>query len=72
MCVLCLSCADKSNPTSRSLSARERQDQALRDPFGYGPQPGNPGSDVPTVSGGKINEFNRKEFNQDVDRVLNP
>ena len=71
-CILCVSCADKSNPTTRPLSARERQDQALRDPFSYGPQPNKQGTDMPSVSGGGIGEFNRKEFDRDVNRVLNP
>jgi hypothetical protein len=72
VCILCGSCADKSKPTTRPLSARERQDEAMRDPFGYGPRENKPGTDMPTVTGGSIGEFNRKEFNRDVDRVLNP
>jgi hypothetical protein len=72
MCILCVSCVDKSNSTTRPLTARERQDQALRDPFGYGPQPTNRSTDMPTVTGGKMGEFNRKEFDRDVDRVFNP
>jgi hypothetical protein len=71
-CIAGASCADKSNPTTRPLSARERQDQALRDPFGYGPRENKPGTDIPSVTGGSIGEFNRKEFDRDVDRVLNP
>jgi hypothetical protein len=67
-----LGCADKSKQANRPMSAAERQDEAMRDPFNYGPQPNKSGSDMPTVTGGKIGEFNRKAFDRDVDRVLNP
>ncbi|HMB96477.1 MAG TPA: hypothetical protein VKK61_10600 [Tepidisphaeraceae bacterium] len=46
---------------------QERQDAALKDPFGY-----NPGDDMPSVSGGKVNEFDKQGFKRDVDHVLNP
>jgi hypothetical protein len=75
-------CADTKKPptaTDRRPSASERQDQALLDPFGYGPQdepssaaPAPASSDMPTVSGGKTGEFDRKAFQRDLDRVLNP
>jgi hypothetical protein len=53
-------CMDEERP-----SARERQDEALRDPFKYGPQ-------MPDVSGGSTSEFDRDAFRGDVDRVINP
>lgn len=64
-------CADTKKPTTRPMSARDRQDQAIQDPFGYGPQPGT-GRDMPSVTGGSAGEFDRKGFDRDVDRLLNP
>jgi hypothetical protein len=49
-----------------------RQNQALTDPFEYGPKPGTVGREMPSVTGGGIGEFNRKDFDRDVGRLLNP
>ena len=70
-CLLAGGCADTTGPTSRPMSATERQDQALRDPFGYGPKEGSD-SNMPNVTGGGTKDFDRKGFDRDVDRVLNP
>ena len=70
--LLC-SCADTNHqqPTSRPSSPSERQDQALRDPFGYGPKDRFT-DDMPTVTGGQTSESNKKAFKRDVERVFNP
>ena len=64
--VLLAGCMSDKQPTTRS-SMREWQDQALNDPFGYSPDMGST-----DVSGGKINELDRKALKKDVDHVLNP
>jgi len=72
---LLTSCADTNRqPTSRPSSASDRQDQALRDPFNYGPKEKNKyiDDDMPSVTGGSTGHFDKKAFNRDVDRVLNP
>ena len=45
---------------------RERQDAALKDPMEYDAK------DVPTVTGGGTGDFDRKAFDRDVGRFLNP
>jgi hypothetical protein len=46
---------------------RQRQDQALRDPFGYSVDMGST-----DISGGKIHEYDKDGMKKDVDHVLNP
>lgn len=70
-CILAVGCADTKGPTSRPMSFTEKQDEALKDPFGYGPKAGS-GSDFPSVTGGGMGDFDKKSFNRDVDRVVNP
>ena len=48
------------------MSMRERQDAALRDPFGYDDK------DVPNVTGGGISDFDKKGFDRDVKSVFDP
>jgi len=48
------------------MTARQRQDAALRDPFGYDT------NDVPSVTSGGIGEFDKQGFDRDVDHVINP
>jgi len=60
-CTVMLGCADTKTP-----SASDRQDAALRDPFGYSPNMPNKNS------GGGLTEFDKQGFKHDVDRVLNP
>jgi hypothetical protein len=64
-CTLALGCADTKGPTSRPLSMKERQDAALKDPFGYDP-------DMSSVSGGKSGEFDKQGLKRDIDRVFGP
>lgn len=45
---------------------RDRQDQALRDPFGYKVT----GDD--DVSGGKLHEYKKDSMKKDLNDVLNP
>jgi hypothetical protein len=44
---------------------KERQDAALKDPFGYDP-------DMSSVSGGKSGEFDKQGLKRDIDRVFGP
>lgn len=62
-------CADSGNDGSngRPLTMQQRQDAALRDPFGVG---GN--TDKVDISGGGLGEYNKKAMKRDVDSVLNP
>lgn len=59
-------------------SARERQEKALRDPFGYGPDKelmnGGKTDEVdPTdISGGGTRTLDKKALKRDLDAVFNP
>ena len=55
-------------PTTRPLTAYERSENALKDPFGYSPDVGKP-DDITAGSGA---QFDRKAFEKDADDVLNP
>ena len=59
--------AATTQPTTRPLSARDRQDAAMRDPFGYSAN-GAPAD----VSGGGLTDFDRDGFNRDFKNVLDP
>ena len=59
-------CAN-SHPTTRPSDARQRQEAALHDPFGY-----SPGIEKKDISGGKVNQYDRDAMRKDVDHVLNP
>ena len=69
-CGMLGACADsnKKSPTTRPLSMRERQEQALRDPYGYNPR----ADDIPSISGGDTGAFDKKSFKRDVDSFWNP
>jgi hypothetical protein len=66
---LAAGCASDPNakPTSRPANARERQDQAMKDPFGYSPNAGST-----DISGGGLSDFDRQGFNRDMKNVLDP
>ena len=59
-------------------SVRARQDAALADPFGYGPDadalatPAAEQDDRHDISGGGVADFDRAAFRRDLDTVLNP
>ena len=59
-------CVSDKNPTTRP-SVYDRQEQALDDPFGYSPE-----MSPADVSGGKINQYDRKAMRKDLDHVFNP
>jgi hypothetical protein len=61
-------CASDKHPTTQPVTASDRQDAALRDPFGYSPDIGS--SD--DISGGNINQYDRKAMRKDINDVLNP
>ena len=71
LCVSLACSSDKkqptTQPTTQPTSVRERQDAALRDPFGY-----KPDFESRDVSGGKITEFDGAGMKKDIDHVLNP
>ena len=62
-------CAKKGEPgaTSRPSTLRERQDKALKDPFGYSPD-----VDRTDISGGGLTGFDRDGFGKDMKNVLDP
>ncbi len=71
LCVcVCMSllagCASDKKPTTRPTSMSERQDAALRDPFGYKPDMSR------DVSGGDIGHLDRDALKKDVNNVFNP
>src|SRR4051812_19342343 len=53
--------------TTRPSGVAERQDEALRDPFGY-----SPNMDQRDVSGGGITNYDGPAMKKDVDHVINP
>ena len=66
---LAAGCSSHKPPTTRPAGTYDRQEAALRDPFGYSV---NHDADKPDISGGKIGEYNRDSMRKDVDHVLNP
>jgi hypothetical protein len=58
--------SNKKEPATRPASMRERQNQALADPFEYKV---NPDDDI---SGGKLGEYKKDSMKKDIDHVLNP
>lgn len=59
-------CASKDGKTQAEKS-RDRQEQALRDPYGYGGQ-----LETHDISGGDIGHFDRDAFQKDMDDLFNP
>ena len=72
LCLICsifvitTGCSDK-NPDAKQKTTHERQQDALRDPFGYSPQVENT-----DISGGDLGHFDKDAFGKDVDSVFNP
>jgi hypothetical protein len=60
-------CTQKAAPTTRPASMHERQDQAIKDPFGY-----SPGMENTDISGGGFREFDKDGFRKDLNNVLDP
>lgn len=56
-----VACSDNASP-----SASERQQEMLRDPFGYKMD------DKYDISGGNINQLDRDALKKDIGNVLNP
>lgn len=53
-------------------SARQRQDEAIADPFGFGPKLEQDTSRRSPISGGGIGEFDREGFKRDMRTVFDP
>ena len=53
-------------PSTQPSSMSERQDAALRDPFGYKPDMGR------DVSGGDVGHYDRDGMKRDLNNVFNP
>jgi hypothetical protein len=62
-------CQDKAGEAE---PMRDRQDQAIRDPFGYGPQIDPPTQHRSPISGGGTTEFDREGFDRDFKSVFDP
>ena len=61
-------CAHKdAEPTTRPLTAQERQDRALHDPFGY-----KPDWTGATVTGGGTTDLDKDGLKKDLKNVLDP
>lgn len=65
--ILLMGCAEQKGPTTRPESTYERQDRAMRDPFGYSTETGKA-----DISGGGIGDFDREGFNRDLKNVFDP
>ena len=59
-------CANHHGPTTRPMSASERSDKAMKDPFGYSPDFSDTESDDGIV------KVDRKGLKRDLDNVFNP
>jgi hypothetical protein len=70
-CALLSGCAD-DKPAPHEMSVRERQDAALKDPFGYGPNTQGDLMQKEHISGGGIGDFDKKAMKRDLDDVLSP
>ena len=57
----------ETGATTRPSTLRERQDKALKDPFGYSPD-----VDRTDISGGGLTGFDRDGFGKDMKNVLDP
>ena len=64
---LLVGCSD-SKPTTQPSTIRDRQDAALKDPFGYSVDVNKEHS----VSGGGLFELDKDGFKKDMDHALNP
>ncbi len=62
ICCVQSACADTKKPTSRPASIQERQQQALQDPYEYGPD-----NNMPTVSGGGTKDLDKNALKRDWD-----
>ena len=58
--------SEKKPPTTQPSSMSQRQDAALRDPFGYKPDMNR------DVSGGDIGHLDRDGLKKDLNNVFNP
>jgi hypothetical protein len=63
----CTQNAATTQPTTKPSSIRDRQDQALKDPFGYSPD-----AEATDISGGGLTDFDRGGFKKDLKNVLDP
>src|SRR5687768_15154326 len=64
---LTVGCSSNKPPATQPSGVRERQEEALKDPFGYSPEVGR--SDI---SGGDVGHLDKKAMRKDIDHVLNP
>src|SRR4051812_14363879 len=60
-------CSSNNPPSTQPSSAADRQDAALRDPFGYSPNAGKA-----DISGGSVDHYDKNAMRKDLDHVLNP
>ena len=64
-------CAQQSGqPTTRPSGTYDRQEQAIKDPFGYTPDVRN--SDTTRTGSSGIGEWDREGLKKDLDHVFNP
>ena len=69
ICGLAGACADnKKEPTSKPLTAQQRQQKALADPFGYK----YTDEDFPSITGGGTADLDKKSMKRDMDSFWNP
>ena len=65
----CKSSAPATQPSPQPLSSTDRQDAAMRDPFGYSPWKKDEKS---RVSGGGLGEYDREGMKHDMKSVFDP
>ena len=67
ICAWLVGCSDNSTATTKPTSLRERQDAALKDPYGY-----KPDIDNRDVSGGGLLDYDKQGMKKDLNNVFNP
>jgi hypothetical protein len=67
--LMLVGCSSNPGPTTRPMTAQERQEAALRDPMNYKIQDDDASYDI---SGGNISHFDKDAFKRDLDHVLSP
>ena len=70
-CILlsCRSSAPATQPATQPASVADRQDEAMRDPFGYSPWKRDGKS---RISGGSVGEYDKEGMKHDMKSVFDP
>lgn len=71
-CLLAAGLAGGCQADPNEKTASQRQDDAIADPFGFGPKIEQNANQRSPISGGGISEFDREGFKRDMKTVFDP